>query len=153
MIWLNSNSVSVWHNAHSFNDSFIGIIPFFTILERRKNIIADYKGECHLQSWCSCQICYCALLFFTRGLRPLVALAEKVHPLRVCTFSASLYLKAPIYFDTPILPRLSRTFYWQKGYYSRSVCRSFSGWRSRCKMLSMFCRITSYSLTCFFSLP
>jgi len=63
------------------------------------------------------------------------------------------HVKAPIYFDTLILPRHSRTFYWQKGYYSRSVCRSFSGWRSRCKMLSMFCRITSYSLTCFFSLP
>ena len=38
-------------------------------------------------------------------------------------------------------------------YYPRSVPLSLSGCFSACKILSMFRLITSYSLTCFFSLP
>ena len=48
-----------------------------------------------------------------------------------------------------IILQTSRVFQ----YYPHSASFSRSGCFSCLKMLSMFCLITSYSLTCFFSLP
>jgi len=49
-----------------------------------------------------------------------------------------------------VIAAASRLFFYS---HSRSVCLSRSGCFSACKMLSMFRLITSYSATCFFSLP